>query len=413
MDHRQIPHQVHHQAHHHLSSQRQQRRVSGSLTEKLNLSDRQVTILAARTDRLGDMLLTLTALQMLKEEYPLSRLIFMVRAPYQTLLKDLTVGGVKVIDELLVYDPDGEHRGFKGWWKLVSYFRAQKVRISILFISDFKIGTALIFGHVRYRVGSWSRWYSYLIFNLGLRQRRSLVHMHEAEYNHQLVAKIAEKTNETAIGRKFFPQLSLSSIDRTLAQEWLALQNLKPKTYLWIHPGMGGSALNWPDEHYVELIRELLETNQTSDDPVSIVLSFGPQDQHKVNFYREQLKEYSSIRWFGVRGSGENSALAVMAALMEQSLLVIAPSTGPLHLAAATGVPTMSVYPPVRVQSAIRWGVYGPDHQIAKIFVPEVYCGQDFKCIGKKCSFYPCMERVLPQTLAQSVFKIIERQKMG
>ena len=80
--------------------------------------------------------------------------------------------------------------------------------------------------------------------------------------------------------------------------------------------------------------------------------------------------------------------------------MVVAPSTGPLHLAVAVGASVVTFYPPIRVQSAVRWGPYIPDESRASILVPEVYCGEDFRCRGSLCHYYPCMKSL---TVAQAL----------
>ncbi len=52
----------------------------------------------------------------------------------------------------------------------------------------------------------------------------------------------------------------------------------------------------------------------------------------------------------------------------------------------------LTFYPPIRVQSALRWGPYLADESKASVLVPEIYCGQDFKCLGSLCNYFPCMK---------------------
>ena len=98
--------------------------------------------------------------------------------------------------------------------------------------------------------------------------------------------------------------------------------------------------------------------------------------------------------------NSEAEPVTFLGALYSHASLVVAPSTGPLHLAVAVGVPVVTFYPPIRVQSALRWGPYLPDETRASILVPEVYCGEDFTCRGSLCHYYPCMKSL---TVAQAL----------
>jgi heptosyltransferase-3 len=93
--------------------------------------------------------------------------------------------------------------------------------------------------------------------------------------------------------------------------------------------------------------------------------------------------------------------------LYAETSLVVAPSTGPLHLAVAAGKPVVTFYPPIKVQSALRWGPYVADESRASVLVPEVYCGEDFTCRGSLCNYYPCMKSLtVAQALEQANFQL-------
>jgi heptosyltransferase I len=55
----------------------------------------------------------------------------------------------------------------------------------------------------------------------------------------------------------------------------------------------------------------------------------------------------------------ENLSLETLLDIYKNSKLVIAPSTGPLHLAHYSGTRTLGFYPPILHQSAKRWAPYG------------------------------------------------------
>jgi len=151
-----------------------------------------------------------------------------------------------------------------------------------------------------------------------------------------------------------------------------------------VHPGMGGSALNWPEHHYVGFIRALLKEGR------QVLLTAGPTEAPLVARIVQDLGELGEKLWVYANTGGD--PVTFLGALYAQSALVVAPSTGPLHLAVALGRPVVTFYPPIRVQSALRWGPYLKDEKRASILVPDVYCGEDFTCRGSVCHYYPCMK---------------------
>jgi len=189
------------------------------------------------------------------------------------------------------------------------------------------------------------------------------------------------------------PRITVSEDARSEVQAWWDAQGgeLEPSLQrVAIHPGMGGSALNWPESHYLMLARELLRSDR------GVLVTGGPGEQGILDRFEAQLKSQfgSRLRIFGGKSAPDIQRLA---AVFEKAHTVIAPSTGPLHVAAALGRRVVSFYPPIRVQSALRWGPYvqewpGREHDSkASVLVPEVHCGQDFSCRGQACSYFPCM----------------------
>jgi ADP-heptose:LPS heptosyltransferase len=128
----------------------------------------------------------------------------------------------------------------------------------------------------------------------------------------------------------------------------------------------------------------------------------GPTEAQLLDRIRQGLgkESASQVIFYGGEGVGELSELA---GVLSHASLAVAPSTGPLHIAVALGVPVLTFYPPIRVQSALRWGPYVRDDRRAAILVPEVYCGQDFQCRGTLCHYFPCMKTLtVPQALEEA-----------
>ncbi|RYZ64639.1 MAG: lipopolysaccharide heptosyltransferase family protein, partial [Proteobacteria bacterium] len=101
------------------------------------------------------------------------------------------------------------------------------------------------------RIGVLSKWHSWLFLNSGVRQKRSLSVKHEADYNLDLVRQINPQqiTEASAPVLKMLPPQNKDALTK---------HSLTPHSYVVVHPGMAGSALNWPVENYIELIQRLL-----------------------------------------------------------------------------------------------------------------------------------------------------------
>lgn len=348
----------------------------------------RLRIVVVRPDRLGDVVLSTPVFEAIKKHYPRAHLTVLVREAVAPLLR-----GLSTVDEVMVYDPQRKHKGLKGIGLLAAQLRKREFRIGVVLQSNWRVAAALFLGRVRYRVGPLSKLHSFMFYNRGVRQRRSHVEMHETDYNLQLLRRLGIRVATRRVAsRVHLPEEAVAR-----AREWLRSRGWDPAAPLVaVHPGMGGSALNWPEPHYVEFVRALLRENR------QVLLTAGPAESELTARIQEALgplpgplkdKLISYV-------NSEAEPVTFLGALYSHASLVVAPSTGPLHLAVAVGVPVVTFYPPIRVQSALRWGPYLPDETRASILVPEVYCGEDFTCRGSLCHYYPCMKSL---TVAQAL----------
>src|SRR5262249_5254473 len=155
------------------------------------------------------------------------------------------------VDEVILFEPEKRHAGFRGFLRLMRDVRAHDFRISVVLQSNLKIAAAMFFANIRYRVGPLSKLHSYFFYNRGVRQHRSHVEMHETDYNLQLVRRLGIRVSS----RRIPVRVSLDAESRQAATDWLKQRGWKEDVPLVVvHPGMGGSALNWPESHYVEFI---------------------------------------------------------------------------------------------------------------------------------------------------------------
>jgi ADP-heptose:LPS heptosyltransferase len=351
----------------------------------------QLKILVVRPDRLGDVILSTPVFEVIKRHYPKSNLTVLIQENIAPIIR-----GLPSVDNVMIYEPSRRHAGIKGFFRLASDLRKGNFRIAVVLQSNWRIGFAVLLSRIRYRLGPLSKFHSYFVYNRGIRQHRSHVEMHETDYNLQLLRRlgirVATRTIPTTI--------KLSEQSREEMGKWLREQGWDGTApIIGVHPGMGGSALNWPEANYIDLIRTLIQDGR------KVLVSAGPLEGaiiERIQLGLGPLKDKAI--YFG---GADTAGIDRLAGLYSWFSLVIAPSTGPLHLAVALGKPVVTFYPPIRVQSALRWGPYIPDLDRASILVPEIYCGEDFKCRGSLCNYFPCMKGLtVAQTLEQIDYQL-------
>ncbi len=357
-------------------------------------TDGKHRILVVRADRIGDLVLSTPVFQALKTAQPDAEVVALVHESCLPVVKHNPH-----LSDVILYSPRSVHRGLAGWFRLVREIRRRRFDTAVVLQVQFRISAAIWAARVRRRIGPYSKWYSYLFFNRGVFQRRSRVEMHEADYNLMLLRRMGLRAHS----RQFAPQVVVAAEAKERMRIWLRDEGfVADERFIIVHPGMGGSALNWPEGYYVDLVA-LLASRGTN-----VVFTGSAAEKALVErVWTEacgRLNKEGSGKVRVFLGALSHTGLEDLIALQSLSSLMVAPSTGPLHLAAALGKPTVSFFPPIKVQSALRWGPYHHDEGRHSVLVPDALCGQDFKCAGKKCTFYFCMERLGVEEAVAQVF---------
>lgn len=228
---------------------------------------------------------------------------------------------------------------------LIQYLRDFKPDVAVSFQAPWWVNYALWITGTPVRAGVQSQWHSFLFLNKGLRQRRSKAVQHEADYNFDLLRYAMGDTSS----RPPTPILKLQAPENS---ELLRKYSLVPQHYVVIHAGMAGSALNWPTENYITLIRKIAETTQ-------VVLTGTPADEPFLKDIKAALKDHPKV--LSLQNLLKASELFTV---LKNSKAVVVPSTGVAHMAASLGAKVLGLYSPIRVQHPRRWAARGENVQI-------------------------------------------------
>lgn len=93
---------------------------------------------------------------------------------------------------------------------------------------------------------------------------------------------------------------------------------------------------------------------------------------------------------------GELTIRQLMAVIRESDV-VVSLATGPMHLASALGIPTVSIFDPRRSNSPTRWKPLGR----GIILRPGVPTCE--KCTYDQCPHWDCMDRITPEIVIKYV----------
>jgi ADP-heptose:LPS heptosyltransferase len=271
----------------------------------------------------------------------------------------------------------GREITFQEFRELLAMVREKRYEAAVIFQAPWWVSCLLWLARIPIRVGVKSKWHSFLFLNRAVRQKRSRSEASELEYNFRL----AEAGLKKDLARH---SLRLNASSREILNKFGLSQ------YFVVHPGMGGSALNWPTHHYESLIRALVERAE-------VVITGTKADEPYVQPLRDRLKDESRIKWLDQKLSGPE-----LISVLAGARAIFAPSTGVLHLAASTGQRTVGVFSPVRVQQPKRWGPQGTN---TATVMPQVQCPGELSCLGPACEKFNCMERITPSEALEKMLQ--------
>src|SRR5665213_2444066 len=115
-----------------------------------------------------------------------------------------------------------------------------------------------------------------------------------------------------------------------------------------IHPAVGTVMRQWPPEHFAELIDLLIEESQ-----VHVALIGGPDEEDVAKSVLERVRNTRSV--WNMIGKFKLSELP---AFLSACALFVGNNSGPQHIAAGIGVPTIGIHS--GVVDAREWGPVGP-----------------------------------------------------
>jgi len=361
-------------------------------------------VLINRTDAIGDTLLTMPMAQYIREKYPEAKVIFLVSPRSAPLLL--------------------HHPWINEVWTIPSN-RSWLVQLIFLFkrILNEKLDTYLYVGgthmpsfiawflRIKTRGGIKSRWPAFLFLNRGMRQKRSMVEMHEAEYNLNLL-KCLGISYDYRERDKIQSQIFLTSEDidlgkKTLSELWQNGKFDKKSSdlpYLIIHPGMRGHTLNWPVKNYARFIERF---ERTYPGQFRYLLSYTPVDGPYItplkNFINDS--DFRDVANKILFLDGQSTGLRTYMSIVKNAAFFLGPSTGTTHIAHQLQIPTLGIYSPIKVQSSLRWSPF-PGKKV-KVMVPDVVCGERFLCAGEQCPYFECMGKIEVDDVVRSSAELL------
>ncbi|RKY42852.1 MAG: lipopolysaccharide heptosyltransferase II [Candidatus Makaraimicrobium thalassicum] len=320
-------------------------------------------IVVFRTDRIGEVLLSSVAVEAIKSSYPGTDVSFVTSEYSRPLLE-----GRADIKKIITVDTFEKGNWLFKAFRLALLLRKGRFDAAVVLNPHKTLHLACFLAGIPVRAGYDRKWG--FLLNKKMRDERGKGEKHEIEYTMDLLRLVGIDRAAQA------PSLSVGSKAESTVADLMAEKNVNEDIPLIaVHPGSSNPVKMWPHERYAELIRRI---KADMDCNVAII---GDR--------REGILAWKIIRETGADVLDLTGALDLkeLAAFLARSVLFIGSDTGPMHMAAAMGIPVIAIFgrniPGV---SPVRWRPWGEKHVVFHenpgcVPCHDTACPYDYRCL--------------------------------
>jgi heptosyltransferase-2 len=357
-----------------------------SLTKTYTWEDLQKArlrkLLIIRLDKIGDMVVTTPIFQAIKEAWPHIHISVLVNP----VNKNIIINN-PFIDDILLYDKNGSQRNLIN--KLVFFQKLRKLRFDIVIdpYLDYELKTAIITRFIgnRYRIGFKFAGKA-LFYNI----REPLPTFSPSPDKKHMTDSILDLigclgiTGKGGQKKHRIPQIFLTSEEKKKAKELLQRKGINlANIIVGIHPGGLYASQRWPVERFAE-VSEYLTTNYSTN----VILFGGRDDGFLISEFKKcALREPTILSGLTLRD---------FMATLSYCTLFLCNNSGPLHIATALNIPTVSTMGPT---DPSRWWPHGDTHLVLR---KNLDCSP---CNRGNCKNHECMNLITTDDFLSAVKK--------
>jgi len=321
-------------------------------------------ILVRAANWVGDAVMSVPALEALRARFPKAEIV-VVAKPWVSELYWYH----PAVSRQIVYFPESEHRGPGGFWKLVRQLRAERFDAAILFPNSFHAAWMARLAGVPVRIG-YARDGRSALLSEAVEPPSPAAYGHQVNYYLQLLfrAGVIDKPQPVREIRLF-----LADAEKQWAAKRLESLGLGgPRFLIGLHPGASfGPAKRWLPERFAALADRLIEALSAD------VLIFGTREEQALGETIAHAMKHTPTLVAG------ETTLRQFMALLRECRVVVTNDSGPMHVAAALGLPLVAVFGSTNERAT---GPVALRARIVKRAVPCSPCGLrecpiDFRCM--------------------------------
>jgi heptosyltransferase III len=290
-------------------------------------------ILISRIDAIGDVTLTLPMCGYLKTIFPDCEIYFLGRNYTKGVIESCSA-----VDHFIDY----HSLSILSMKKQISYIRNLSLDACVHVFPNRHLSFLFKKARIPVRIGTTNRLFHWFTCNKLVRLSRKRSNLHEAALNLRLLLPLTARTPP-----KLNSLYNYYRLDRIVNLPERICRLLDPEKFnIILHPKSHGSGKEWPLSAYKDLIKMLPK------DKYQIFISGSEKEKPVLSAWIKSF-EMNVIDITGQMNLPE------LIAFLHQADGLVACSTGPLHLAAASGIHVLGLYPNTPPLHPGRWAPIG------------------------------------------------------
>jgi heptosyltransferase-2 len=327
-------------------------------------------ILVRSTNWVGDAIMTLPALEAVRENFP-GRHIAVLAKPWVAQL----FTNHPAVDQVIVFDKGRRKReAIKEIARITRIIRKEHFDLAILFQNAFEAALLAFLGGVRHRVGYKTDGRGFLMTQ-GVPRNEEILRIHEVGYYCAILSAMGWKAEARD------PVLHLGDKSLKDGQALLRARGFNPGEFIvGLSPGaVFGSAKRWPAERFSQIGDRVTESWGGK------VVVFGSEGERLI---AERVCDAMKNEALNLCGA---TSLETAMGVMRCCKFFVTNDSGLMHMAAGLGVPTVAVFGSTDPVTT------GPRGDNTRIVRRPVSCAP---CLREECpTDHRCMQRISPDAV--------------
>lgn len=258
----------------------------------------------------------------------------------------------------------------ESFWKVTKQIRENKFTDGLLVLPTERAAYQMFFAGIKNRIGVGKKLYEVITFMKSVSRNKYIPLRHESDYCMDLARSIGVNSDDLT------PEIFITDKEKLNGKEILNSLGVKENELkIIIHTGSGRSSGNWSENKYLSLIREILIKKNNA----RIILT---AKEMRSNF-RDNILSLKDNRI--VFADSYINRLRDLICIIANADLLIAASTGPLHLASALDIKTIGLFCHRRMNCAELWGA--KCRKAVNLEVSSEYCDNNCSNDKEVCKF--------------------------